>query len=276
MVYEQRISVLLREGLDESYLAGDNTRLVTSDAQRDLAVRISMESAGEPVEEAALEIADEICLRYPFVPEVEVGLARRPWTAMAMAEPACASGHGFVCDGFEDQVSRVTASGGERKLVSGIEGLRFLLTTGSRFENFLSDDLTPNEPVADRAIAGDLSVHWVPASPGVDFPALRSSLRVAVMSAFQGVRSESVQHLLTSMCAETIERVPEVARVALRFKSIALGMVQGRPEAADGAQASRIGEARVHTMIELPRAVTSVSMERGTSVSMERSGAGAC
>ncbi len=276
MVYEQRMSVLLHEGLDESYLAGDNTRLVTSDAQRSLAVRIAMELAGEPVEETALEIGEEICRRYPFVPEVEVGLARRPWTAMVMAEPSCASGHGFVCDGSEDQVSRVTVSGGGRKIVSGIEGLRLLLTTGSRFEGFLSDDLTPNEPVADRAIAGDLSVHWVPTSPGVDFPALRSSLRGVVMSAFQGVRSESVQHLLTSMCAETIQKVSEVERVVLRFESIALGMVQGGPEAGDGVQSSRMREARAHTMIELPRAVTSVSMERGTSVPTRRSSAAAC
>jgi urate oxidase len=266
MVYEQRISVLLRDGLDESYLAGDNTRLVTSDAQRNLAVRISTESAGEPVEATAIEIAYEIWRRYPFVPEVEVGLARRPWTAMTMAEPSCASGHGFMCGGSEDQVSRVTVSGGEREILSGIEGLRLLLATGSRFEGFLSDDMTPNEPVADRAIAGDLSIHWVPLSAEVDFPVLRSSLRGAIMSAFQGVRSESVQHLLTSMCAEAIQKVPEVERVVLRFESIALGMVHGGSETVDGAQSSRMREARVHTMTELPRAVTSVSMERGNHV----------
>ena len=86
------------------------------------------------------------------------------------------------------------------------------------------------------------------------------------MSAFQGVRSESVQHLLTSMCAEAIQKVPEVERVVLRFESIALGMVHGGSETVDGAQSSRMREARVHTMTELPRAVTSVSMERGNHV----------
>lgn len=238
------VTTMLRGGIEESYRSGDNGRMVTSDAQRNVALAAVERGFPAPVEVVALDVARSLHDRYPEFPEVEARVVAAAWF------PA---GRGFVREDPVCHRAEAVISAGSVGVVSGMGGLDLLVTTGSRFTGFRTDEMTTNRPVEDRPLAGTLDVSW--SSGGGDrisWDATRAELRRSVLEAFSGVRSESVQHLLTTMGARVLESVPAVRRLSLRLESLSLtGVGRLEPEAPVTFAAGT-----------LPVAVTEVTVSR--------------
>ena len=69
----------MRGGIDECFEAGRNGGIVTSDAQRNLALSVLGRGTRAALEEVAMAVASELRRRYPHFPEAEVHLVGTTW-----------------------------------------------------------------------------------------------------------------------------------------------------------------------------------------------------
>lgn len=257
-VAEAVIRVLVKGGIEESYLLGDNARVVTTDAQRNLVLATLRAEGVSVVEDAAVASAEAMRRQYGYLPEVSVEVSVTSWRPISNADGV--SGPAFCAEGVEHHRARASASAaGGTSLVSGWQCSRLALTRGSRFVGFMIDQHTPNGPQEDRAIAGKLDVEWVVAGSEADHMRVRTAVRSTLLDVFDRFRSESVQHLLTVMCRHVLDRVPEVLKTSLRLESTALTEVVGKPP---GPGMPGAAGQLLYVMSESPRAETWVSLHR--------------
>lgn len=223
-VTEAGVRVVVRDGPAESYLAGDNRRLVTTDTMRTVVTDTLATVGVEATEDAALAIAAALRHHYPFLPEVEVEVTATRWRPVSAADGNGRPGSGtaFARHGWSLDRAVASCTSARTSLVSGWTGPPLLLTRGSRFTGFIQDERTPNQPAEDRAIAGQLDLEWA-AGPGpADHAAARKAIRSVALAAFQRDRSESVQHLLTMMCQQVLDSVRQARTISARLDSIPL------------------------------------------------------
>jgi urate oxidase len=246
-VAEATVRVLVSGGPQESYLAGDNSRVVTTDTMRDVAAATLARTGIATAEDAALAVTGTIRGHYPFLPRIEAEVSVLRW------EVVSGTGPGFARAGWPCDRAAATASAEGITLISGWTG-PLLLTRGSRFTGFVEDERTPTKPAQDRAIAGDVDLRWSVAWPADDAAghcALRAAVCAAALQAFEGCRSESVQHLLTLMAQRVLEENPRVRSVEVRMDGIPLSLAGGE---GGGRRTYVIGaQPRPHTMVALGR-----------------------
>jgi urate oxidase len=244
-VTEATVRVMVNGGPAESYTDGDNGRVVTTDALREVAT-VALAEAGAPTpESAALAVAGTIRGYYPFLPEVEAEVTAVRWQCLP------GPGDGFSRRGLPQHRATVTSTADGAALTSGWAGPPVLLTRGSRFTGFIADERTPNQPAEDRAIAGDLELLWSAGGGAAEYGVTRAAVCSAALAAFETCRSESVQHLLTLMAQRALEETPCLRSVEIRMDGIPLGLIDG------GDQARRVyvvgAQPRPHTRVSLSR-----------------------
>ncbi len=150
-VTDLTISIMASGGIDECYAAGDNRRVVTSDAQRNRALSVLGRSYPAPIEELAVAVVSDLQQAYPYFPEITVELLRHGWQRF---------GATYVGGPRSTDRALATAHGDVIETRSGLDDLELLVTSGSRFSGFAVDEYTTNEPVPDRPLAGRLDARW--------------------------------------------------------------------------------------------------------------------
>ena len=78
-VADLTISIMASGGIDECYEAGDNRRVVTSDAQRNRALSVLERSYPAAIEELAVAVVSDLRQAYPYFPEIKVEVLRQSW-----------------------------------------------------------------------------------------------------------------------------------------------------------------------------------------------------
>src|SRR5262249_22117627 len=146
--------------------------------------------------------------------EAEVNVAETGWDHVrvgSLAHPTT-----FVQTGGESQTTSVRQKrAGEFAIVSGLENLIILKTSGSAFEGYVKDSLTTLRETKDRLFGTSLRANWTYTSPKLDFASLRTKIRETLLAAFAEHQSKSVQHTLHYMAERVFHFVPEVSDTEL-------------------------------------------------------------
>ncbi|HVC25441.1 MAG TPA: hypothetical protein VND23_06775 [Acidimicrobiales bacterium] len=227
------VAVRLSGGADDAYLAGDNAHMVTTDGQRNLVTAVVGRLLPAAVEDVALAIVAELSHCYPFVRRVEVSIEQRLWARASGwdADPPRAGsaqgGAAFALDSCERRVVRALADGGPVQLWQGLAGITLLLTAGSAFEGFVVDGYTTNVAHHSRPIAGRLAARWRGRAASQDWARTRDVVRRSLVDAFASERSNSLQHLLTSMGRRALE-AGDLVEIELGLESVQLAPVDER------------------------------------------------
>jgi urate oxidase len=101
-------------------------------------------------------------------------------------------------------------------VVSGIEHLTVLNTTGSEFWGFPRDPYTTLAETTDRMLATEVSAWWrYRAAEGPDWAAAFAMARAALLDAFSRTYSYSLQQTLYAIGEQIITAVPEICEVRL-------------------------------------------------------------
>ena len=105
-------------------------------------------------------------------------------------------------------------------MVSGLEDLTVLNTTNSEFWGFPRDEYTTLEETRDRMLATQVSAWWRYRGAAVgdtrtDWDGAFGAAREALLAAFTGTYSYSLQQTLYAIGERIIEAVPAVCEVRL-------------------------------------------------------------
>lgn len=212
-VKELTVGVRLEGDFAASYTAGDNALVVATDTMKNTVQVLAHEHLGPQTEAFALLLARHFLDRYSQVGRVTVETEERRWSRLAVGSKP--HEHSFRAEGYRPVAQVVAARGGAAEIVSGVEGLLIMKTTGSGFSGFPRDSFTTLPETNDRVFATELQGYWTWATAPADFNGANVAALDAMLAVFANEFSPSVQTTLYQMAGAALQACPGLARVRL-------------------------------------------------------------
>lgn len=203
-ITDLNVSVALRGDLAASHRTGDNSGVLPTDTQKNTVYAFAREHGIGSAEAFAARLAEHFVASQPSIHEARVSIEQYPWQPVDGA-------HTFRRDGGEVRTVTVHHGPYGTRTVSGVRGLVLLKTTDSEFHGYVRDRYTTLPETRDRILATSVDATW----RGVDGIADHDTARTALVDAFAGTYSLSLQQTLFAMGSRVLERCPEVAEVKL-------------------------------------------------------------
>ena len=199
------VGMILRgEAFESSYTEGDNSLVVATDSMKNFIQRGAVEYRDESLEGFLVVLAEQFLRRYGHVEAVELRadetvFARRARSVLQRL--------------YADRaVAEVTLhDDGTRIERSGREGLHLIKLSGSSFAGFLRDEYTTLPEAHDRPLFVHLDVSWHNAD--YERRAAGEEIRKAVIEAFSGFDSASIQELVHEMGVRVLGGFPEIDNI---------------------------------------------------------------
>jgi urate oxidase len=212
-IRDWNISSSLSGDLADVHLRGDNSGVLTTDTQKNTAYAFAQKLGGIEAEPFALALAEHYVATQPAISRARVRIDEYPWNRLATGL------HSFTRSGEYTRATIVTHDAElGTTIVSGIENLIALNTTDSEFFGFAVDEYTTLEPTHDRMLATEVSAWWRfrPADwTTIDFGAVFEGARTALLDAFAGTYSYSLQQTLYAIGERILASVPSLCEVRL-------------------------------------------------------------
>ncbi len=188
-IVDLTIDVALEGAFDKVYTGGDNSACLATDTMKNTVYAFARVEPIDHVESFAVKLVEYFCEK-PGVTRACIEAAEHPWTRL---HP-----HAFARSGEEEWTTTATSDGDGLSIVSGLRGLVVLKTTDSAFSGFPRDQFTTLPETRDRILATSINARWTYAGGFGDF-GRRDAIRAALLQAFAGHKSESVQQTLYVM-----------------------------------------------------------------------------
>lgn len=208
-------SQLRGAALVDSYLTGDNSRVVATDTQKNTIFAFAKEHGIASPEEFLLTLSRHFTGEFDWI---EGGL----WQAEQYEwERIVVDGrphdHSFVRSGRGTRLAAVQSVDGVTHVTGGVKDLVVLKSTGSEFAGFPRDRYTTLVETDDRIMATAVTGRWrfLPdaVETGIDYNALHAEVTAVLLATFATVHSLALQQTLFAMGAAAIEARPEIAEV---------------------------------------------------------------
>jgi urate oxidase len=211
---EWTVQVLLRGDFDSAHLDGDNSKILATDTMKNTVYSVARNSKATSMEMYAMELVDFLLGRNPQVSSAEVCVASTLWKRLTIdGKPHLDS---FMRGSDERQTTRVErVQGSGFTVVSGLEDLVILKTENSGFEGYIQESLTTLKETNDRLFGTALKAEWTYGTPGLDYEAVRTTVRETMLATFAGHDSKSVQQTLYAMAESALAAAPEVAEMTM-------------------------------------------------------------
>src|SRR5215470_385734 len=211
---EWSVQVLLQGDFETCFTEGDNSKILPTDTMKNTVYFLTRSSRAECIEEFAKDLIEFLLKRNPQVSAAEVAIVETSWNHLQIGGKSHATT--FVKGGDENQTTHVKrARGGDFSVTAGLSDLIILKTAGSAFKGYIKDSLTTLPETTDRLFGTALQANWKYGSPKLDFTSARRKARQALLDAFAGHDSKSVQHTLYEMAKQALAAVPEIREIEL-------------------------------------------------------------
>jgi urate oxidase len=209
VLHDLNVTVTLSGAFEAVHLTGDNTAVLTTDAQKNTVFAFAAEHGVGQIEEFARLLAEHFVTSQQQVTRARVDVEEYTW------EPTAGTGHSFARSGREIRTATVTHDGTSAWTISGLRDLVLLNTKGSEFWGFARDRYTTLAETEDRILATAVNARWRHAQTPEDWGASYQLARDLLISAFAQTHSYSLQQTLYAMGKRVLEGLPEVAEIRL-------------------------------------------------------------
>jgi urate oxidase len=210
-ITDLNVSVTLAGDLPETYLTGDNAKVLTTDAQKNTVYAFARRFGVAAIEEFGLRLARHFA-GVPAVDTARVRIEQYGWRRI----DAAGTPHPHAFERLAGtRVASVHVSAGGAEIVAGVDDLVLLKSSGSEFRGFLQDPYTTLEPAEDRILATAVRGHWRIAGTAADWDACFADARAALVEAFATTYSRSLQQSLYAMGGAVLAARPEICEVRL-------------------------------------------------------------
>lgn len=221
------VSVALSGNFAATHRTGDNTDVLTTDAMKNTVFAFATEDVVREPEAFGLRLARHFVDETPAVTRARVTVSEAPWARLEHG--GSPHPHAFVREGGHRRTACVTYDasrdddgtragtydGGRVWVVSGVADLVVLKTTDSQFHGFRTDEFTTLAPTTDRVLATEVAAQWWHTDLDVDWRASHRAATAALLDAFAGHHSRSLQHTLYVMGEAVVDSCPGIAEVRL-------------------------------------------------------------
>jgi urate oxidase len=207
------VSTSLRGELAETHLTGDNAGVLATDTQKNTVYAFAKEAPVGEIEDFGLRLARHFTGTQDNITGARIKVDEHGWDRIAVGgEP---HDHAFSRSGDERRTTVVTIQGDRAWVVSGIDGLTLLKSTGSEFHGFPRDEYTTLAETDDRILATAVTAQWRYQGEGINWAESHREVRRLMLETFATKHSLSLQQTLYAMGQSVLEQRPEVAEVRL-------------------------------------------------------------
>jgi urate oxidase len=210
VIRDWNVSTSLSGDLAASHLTGDNAGVLTTDTQKNTVYAFAGRLGAVEPEVLGLELAAHFTGGQPQITRARITVEEFGWARIG------STGYSFARSGELTRATRVvhdeTAG---TSVVSGIENLIVLNTTGSEFWGFPHDEYTTLAETTDRILATQVSAWWRYRDTDAEWAEAFGAARQAVLDTFSGTYSYSLQQTLYAIGKRVIECVPAICEVRL-------------------------------------------------------------
>ncbi|MFL6051600.1 MAG: factor-independent urate hydroxylase, partial [Actinoallomurus sp.] len=208
------VSVSLSGDMEAVHLSGDNAAVLPTDSQKNTVFAFARKYGIAEIEEFALLLARHFVDSQPTVHHARVEVEEYGWDRIPGGNE---EQHSFVRSGGETRTCVVHYDGPSQgvTVVSGLKGLTVLNSTGSEFHGFIEDEFTTLPPTRDRVLATEVSAAWRHRGEHDAFGASYARAHRALLDAFAGTYSLSLQQTLYAMGEAVLAARADVAEVRL-------------------------------------------------------------
>jgi urate oxidase len=215
VISDLNVSVALSGELSATHLSGDNSAVLTTDAQKNTVFAFAKEAGVDQIEDFALLLARHFVASQAAICFARVTVEQYPWERLG--------GHSFCRSGREVRTATVSHDGRNSWVVSGLRDLTVLNSAGSEFWGFARDRYTTLAETTDRILATAVSARWRHASPeteaadgsGPGWADSYAAARDLLLEAFADTYSYSLQQTLFAMGKRVLDGRPEIAEIRL-------------------------------------------------------------
>ena len=215
-IRDLNVSTSLRGDFSEAHITGEQGDVLPTDTQKNTAFAFAKEKGVSSPEQFGLTLGAHFLDVTPKAHASRIGIEEYTWERLEV--DGVGHDHSFVRRGPEVRTTVVTTddSGGERRawVVSGIQDLVILKSTGSGFKGFLKDRYTTLQETEDRIMATALTARWRYEHTNVDdWNKTYDDIKRTMLEVFASTYSKALQQTLYLMGKAVLETNPGVAEI---------------------------------------------------------------
>jgi len=212
------VSTCLWGDFDAAYVAGDQTRVLPTDSQKNTCFAFAKEHGIDQIEDYALALGRHFVDDIESVAGARIEIEEYAWDRVVV--DGREHDHSWTRRGDAVRTAAVTVIGSDAWVVSGLKDLVLLKSTGSEFAGFMHDKYTTLAETHDRVLATSLVARWRWAGvdqAGVDqdWGATHSAIRQTLVERFADVHSLALQQTLWEMGRAVLKTHDAVAEIRL-------------------------------------------------------------
>ncbi|HEX6352419.1 factor-independent urate hydroxylase [Actinophytocola sp.] len=205
-VTDLNVSTALSGDLAATHLTGDNSGVLPTDTQKNTVYAFARDGVGE-IEDFALRLATHFVTNTPTIRRARVKIEQYTWERR---------GHHSFVRGTGTRTTTATFDGTVRTVVSGVDDLVVMNTTGSEFHGFHKDAYTTLPETNDRILATALTARWRHESAdNLDWAESHRETTKHLLEAFADTHSLSLQQTLYAMGERALRHRDELVEVRL-------------------------------------------------------------
>ncbi len=215
-IRDLNVSTALRGDFAAAHTDGDQSQVLPTDTQKNTAYAFAKRHGVTSPEDYALALGTRLLGATPAATGATVSVEEYAWDRITV--DGSGHDHAFVRRGGEVRTTLVDVSADEAVVVSGLEDLVVLKSTGSEFKGFLRDDYTTLPDADDRILATALRATWrydaAAVARPVDWNATYADVRSLLLETFATTYSRALQETLYAMGTAVLEAHEEITEIS--------------------------------------------------------------
>ena len=205
-VTDLNVTTTLAGDLAAAHLTGDNAGVLPTDTQKNMVYVFARDGVGQ-IEDFALRLARHFVDTVGTIHRARVRIEQYAWDRR---------GHHSFVRAAGTRTTTVTYDGAAATVVSGVDDLVVMNTTGSEFHGFHQDEYTTLAETDDRILATAVAAQWRHASAEhADWQSSFEEAKAGLLEAFADTHSLSLQQTLYAMGERVLAARDELAEVRL-------------------------------------------------------------
>ena len=215
-IRDLNVSTSLRGDFSKAHITGEQGDVLPTDTQKNTVFAFAKEKGINSPEQFGLALGAHFLDVTPKANASRIGIEDYAWERIEV--DGAGHDHSFMRRGPEVRTAVVTTddSAGERRawVVSGVQDLVILKSTGSGFKGFLKDKYTTLQETEDRIMATSLTARWRYEHTNIDdWNKTYDDIKRTMLEVFAGHYSKALQQTLYVMGETVLEKRPEVAEI---------------------------------------------------------------
>jgi urate oxidase len=207
VIHDLNVSTSLRGDFAAAHVEGDQSAVLPTDTQKNTAFAYAKLHGVTSPEDYALALGRRLLEATPAATSAQVRVEKYAWDRLGR--------HAFARRGGDVRTCVVTVGRDVTHVVSGLQDLVVLKSTGSEFKGFLVDEFTTLAETDDRILATSLLARWRhDGDPGgTDWNASYDEVRDVLLSTFATTYSRALQETLHLMGSAVVDTLPGIAEI---------------------------------------------------------------